>query len=140
MTAERPRRPSGPLRLGALGIALLGVVQLGFGLFAAPGLAFAVISADVGPWVQLGRFGLVVLIFGGLSTGLGMMSLAVAAGLVLDQRWAWYAGVLLGFLYMPSGCLPAGFALLLILLEPGCRAYFLWNPDQLYTDGVDRHV
>jgi len=140
MTADRPRRPTGPLRIGSLVLLILGATQLCFGGLAAPAMAFGATSMELGPWIQLGRAGFVGLVYSTVAAVIGLISMVVSAGLTMDQKWAWYLGVLLGVAYIPSGCFPVGVGLLLVLLEPGCRQYFLWKPDPLYTQGVDRHV
>ncbi len=119
---------------------MLGATQLCFGGLAVPSVVYGFAAPELAPVVQLGRSAIVGIVFIGLSTVFGLMSIVVAAGLAVDRKWAWYLGMFLGFAYIPTGCLPIGGALLLVLLEPGCRAYFLWNPDQLYTAGVDEGV
>jgi hypothetical protein len=75
----------------------------------------------VAPWFGAG-FGLL----GGLcSGGIGALNAAVAVGLGRGSKWAWFGGLILGGLYLPSICLPFGAAIFVALLQADARALFL---------------
>ena len=111
------RAVQGLFALTGLGFAAFGLLfglALG-GVYALdPGLPEAV------SWLGGGGMALIFTLMG---AGLALVNLVVAGGLGQGQRWAWRVGVGLGVLYLPSGCLPLGGVLLLLLAQREIREY-----------------
>jgi hypothetical protein len=116
------------------------VVQLAFGAMTGPALGFLTASIDLAVWLQISRMGLLALAFSVTSFLMGFASLGVAIGLMRGRNWSWKASIALCILYLPTGCGPASLVLFAVLMDPGCRAHFNWNPECLDSGGVDSGI
>ena len=102
------------------------------------GLAYVLIGLGMAPWsyflfaldpelpdaiaqpMGLGFAAVSVLLCGGIAAA----NIATAIGLQRGAPWAWYAGVVLGGMYVASACMPLGAVLLWQLLQEPTRAAF----------------
>ena len=57
--------------------------------------------------------------------GFGAVNFVAAWGLGRARKWAWFATLVLGCLYLPSGCLPLGAVLVYGMLNDPVRKAFL---------------
>lgn len=63
--------------------------------------------------------------FGGCCSGaFGIFNFVAASGLSNGRKWAWYLGLVLGAMYIPSGCLPLGALIVFGLMRDSTRARF----------------
>lgn len=103
-----------------------GVVYLFLGLALGP-LATARLITDpsMPKWMSililLGATLLTFVICGSI----GALNLAAANGLGRGSKWAWYATLILGGLYLPSGCCLFGAVLMAAMLNDKTRTLFL---------------
>ena len=100
---------------GLLGLAMPPLLYLSFTMDPElQGEAFA-------PWFGAG-FGVFGLLCSG---GIGALNVAVAVGLGRGSKWAWFGGLILGGIYLPSICLPFGVVIFLALLQTEARGLYL---------------
>ena len=103
-----------------------GMVWLLLGIGSGPLATFRLLTDPSTPtWMSvvilLGSTLIAFLFFGSI----GIFNLATASGLGRGSKWAWYATLILGGLYLPTGCCLFGAALLAAMLNDKTRKLFL---------------
>ena len=83
-------------------------------LFAVPFLVGRVNDDSI-----VGAVMAVPLLVVGIACGVG--NFVIARGLSQRKKWAWIAGVVVGCIYAPSGCVPFGVVVLYALLRTGVK-------------------
>ncbi|MCB9778858.1 MAG: hypothetical protein H6742_09865 [Alphaproteobacteria bacterium] len=107
------------VRITQATLVFVGLCYLALGVAMVP-LAPFMLETDQGDPLA-GAFG-VILFF--VCAVFGAFNFVVAWGLGTRAKWAWIAGIVLGAMYAPSGCMPFGVAVLYGLLCADGRAEF----------------
>lgn len=107
-------------------LVFCGLMYLLLGLVLGPlgGLAFLA-EADSGGSADGAINAIFAVIMMLVCGGVGIANLVAAWGLGGGSRkWAWFLSIILGFIYVPSGCLPFGLAIVWPLWQQDVKDHF----------------
>lgn len=102
-----------------------GIVYLLLGLVTGPITAGLVTDPEMPQWLSIVILLGCTLFTFAICGGIGLLNLATANGLGRGSKWAWYAALVIGGLYLPSGCCLFGGVLMAAMLNDKTRRLFL---------------
>lgn len=114
----------GPLRWARWTLMVVGVLYL---LMAVGFTPLFIWSMGQDPEAQLSGvaeliIGLVMFVF---IAGFGVLNFVAVWGLGKGAKWGWFVALILGGMYLPSGCMPFGAVILYGLLNDKVRKAYL---------------
>jgi hypothetical protein len=135
MTYEPPSDPEERL----IEIALDSWVNYARWILWFCGIVYIMLGLGLGPISTAGMItdpdmprGMAIAIFVGSSLfslvicgSIGVVNLVTSSGLGRGSKWAWYVALVLGALYLPSGCCLFGAVLLYAMINEKTRRLFL---------------
>lgn len=108
---------------GCLIFCAFSYLALGLGMSLGGGMAWLMTDPGDPPMpeaIELG-FSIMMLV---VCAGVALLNVVAAFGLSRRAKWGWFVSLGLAALYAPSGCLPFGVAMLLVLLRTETRSAF----------------
>lgn len=100
-------------------LVFVGLTYFLLGIVMVPLAPFMLETGEGDPFAM--AFAAVMFL---VCAGFGAFNLVVVWGLGSRAKWAWIAGLILGAMYAPSGCMPFGALILYGLLNADGKAEF----------------